>query len=344
MSAFTAAKPETAFPAGTRKTRFRFRSAVKVKRLFVKMMRNKLFEKIDLAASKIKPYEGFIFLCGGPTDVTSHHPISIRDAIYKELAKNPKIQARIKVAEDFNDWSHDSIYRDLVAFERHLAELSSVIVLAVESAGSIAELGLFSIITGVQNKLLVFIESSHYQSSSFIKHGPIAHLERLDNKANCQIWLKNENSKSIFDPAAAILLQTEMVDAILERVCKTTPARIYEPSSWLDNALLLCDLINLNSALTIREIRDLFSTFGIERQENEVRQMLFILEKVQMIEMRPKGEQRFFVSVDSHQFLQFHHSEKYFDLDRFRSDLLAEYSKNDKKRFRVIQESRNTCA
>ncbi len=52
----------------------------------------------------------------------------------------------VRIAEHYKDWSHDSIYRDLVSFERHVAELSSVIVLVLESPGSIADLGLFSVI------------------------------------------------------------------------------------------------------------------------------------------------------------------------------------------------------
>jgi hypothetical protein len=142
-------------------------------------MRNILLTKINLSESRLKPYQGFIFLCGGPTDIRSTKPISIRDAIYRELVKHRDIDGRIRVAEDYKDWSHDAIYRDLVSFERHLAELSSVIVLALESPGSIAELGLFSVIEEFKNKLLVFIETDHYQSDSFIRLGPIDYLEKI---------------------------------------------------------------------------------------------------------------------------------------------------------------------
>lgn len=308
-------------------------------------MRDQLPKKIDLPASKIKPYEGFIFLCGGPTDITSHHPISIRDAIYRELAKDPKVDSRIRVAEHYKDWSHDSIYRDLVLFERHLAELSSVIVLSLESAGSIAELGLFSIIKEFQEKLLVFIETSHYQSPSFIKFGPIDFLEKAhNNNAHCQDWLKKEGNDWVFDPDAATQLQGEMAEAILDRARTPTKERQYQQTGWLDNALLICDLINLNSALTVREIRDLLSEFGIAKTEAEVRQVLFLLEKVELVAMEPKGEQRFFICRDSRQFLQFHLLDSHFDLNRFRSDVLREYEKSDRKRFRAIQEARKKYA
>ncbi|MHB8565222.1 MAG: retron St85 family effector protein, partial [Acidiferrobacteraceae bacterium] len=102
----------------------------------------------------MKPYEGFIFLCGGPANVREPRPVSVRDAIYRELAKSDDIGRRIRVAEHYKDWAHDSIYRDLVSFEKHLAELSSVIVLVLESPGALAELGLFSAIDEFREKLL----------------------------------------------------------------------------------------------------------------------------------------------------------------------------------------------
>lgn len=308
-------------------------------------MRNQLSQKIDLSASRIRPYKGFIFLCGGPTDIKSHQPKSIRDAIYRALAKDPDIDQRIRVAEHYKDWAQHSIYSDLVSFEKHLAELSSVIVLSLESAGSIAELGLFSVIKEFQEKLLIFIETSHYKSASFIKYGPIDYLEKVhNNNANCHNWLKYENNCWVFDPDAATLLQREMAEAILERALIPEKERQFQATGWLDNAFLMCELINLNSALTIREIKDLFNKFGIEKNETEIRQSLFLLEKVDLIVMEPKGDQRFYVCKVDRKFLQFHLKDASFDLNRFRGDLLKEYEKNDRRRFRAIQEVRKKYA
>lgn len=304
-------------------------------------MRHQLPSKIDLLASRIKPYEGFIFLCGGPTDIKSHHPVSIRDAIYRALVTDQKIEERIRVAEHYKDWSHDSNYADLVLFEQHLAELSSVIVLALESPGAIAELGLFSVIKEFQDKLLVFIETTHYQSQSFIKLGPIDYLEKAhDNKANCQRWLKDVGNTQVFDSTAAVEIQREMADAVLQRIQKPNKERLYRKDSWLDNALLLCDFLHLNAALTIREIRDLFLAFDCGKTEAELKQTLYLLEKVGLLTMEPKGDQRFYVGIETRQFFQFHHRDAHFDLDRYRSDVLADYNKNDRKRFRAIQEAR----
>jgi hypothetical protein len=306
-------------------------------------MKDELFSKIDLPASRMKPYEGFIFLCGGPTDIRSVNPISVRDAIYRELAKDDSIDRRIRVAEHYKDWSHDSIYRDLVSFERHLAELSSVIVLVLESAGSIAELGLFSVIAEFQRKLIVFIEPDHYQSVSFIRLGPVDYLEKQhDNIAECHRWTSDE--KGVFDPKTTQDIQSDLAAAILKRLRRPAPERALQPTAWLDGALLLCDFLSLYSALTLREIKSLFEGFSCPKSEWEIKQLLFILEKVKLLAMEPKGDQRFYVSVDPRQFIRFQLQDSAFDLDRFRSDLLARYEREDKKRFKAIQEVRRRNA
>lgn len=308
-------------------------------------MRDELFARIDLQFSRLKPYEGFIFLCGGPTDVRSPHPVSIRDAIYRELARNDVFEKRIRIAEHYKDWSHESIYRDLVSFERHLAELSSVIVLVLESPGSIAELGLFSIVEEFQAKLLVFIETDHYQSSSFIKLGPVDFLEKVhNNSAECHRWTIEVDRHLKFDPKAAQDLQRDLAEAVLKRAAKPAPEHTFRPGSWLDTALLLCDFLNLCSALTLREMRALLDKFGNPRSETELKQFLFILERVGLLAVEPKGDQRFYVGIVEKLFYRFHIKDDTFDFSRFRSDQLAEYMQSDKKRFRAIQEARRRHA
>lgn len=304
-------------------------------------MRDLLLSKVDLTASRVKPYEGFIFLCGGPTNVRSSDPVSIRDAIYRELAKDRALESRVRVAEHYKDWAHESIYRDLVSFEQHLAELSSVIVLVLESPGSIAELGLFSVIKEFQRKLLIFIERDHYTSASFIKLGPVDFLEKIhENTAECHKWMKLEGRELVFDGAAARELQPDLAEAVVRRARESTSERLFDRHSWLDGALLLCDLLSVYSALTLREIRTRFEGLGCTKTEAELKQMLYILQKVRLLEMEPKGDQRFYVSVDSRQFLRFHIADSTFDIDRYRADLLSEYSRDEKKRFRAIQEAR----
>lgn len=308
-------------------------------------MRELLLAKLNLATSRIKPYKGFIFLCGGPTDVRSVNPISVRDAIHRELVKDNDIEWRIRVAEHYKDWAHEATYSDLVSFERHIAELSSVIVLVLESPGSIAELGLFSAIEEFNKKLLIFVESDHYQGESFIKLGPIDFLEKTHgNLAECHRWTKQCGPHTVFDSDAATELQPDLADAIRLRASQAVPERALDPSGWLDVALLVCDLLSLCSALTLRELRQLLVGLGIERSETALKQTLFLLHRVGLLELEPKGDQRFYISVEARRFVRIGIQDGPFDLMRFRTDLLSEYEKGDRKRFRAIQEVRRRYA
>ncbi len=297
-----------------------------------------LASQIRLERSQIKPYDGFIFLCGGHADATALKPTSIRDAIYRELAKSDHIERRIRLAEHYKDWAHNSIYNDLLLFEQHLAELSSLIVLVLESPGAIAELGLFATLEEFRDKLLVFMDVGHYKEQSFIRLGPINYLEKVHkNQTECYAWIKRRGDHESFDNDEAELLQVELAEAITTRLKRTTSAQPFNDKRWLHVALFICDLINLFSALSLREIHDCLERMGVQRKESEIKQALYLLERVGLLVMEPSGMQRFYVANDDRQFLQFHLETSTFDLDRFRTDVLGDYRKNDKKRFRAIQ-------
>jgi len=289
----------------------------------------------------MKPFEGFIFLCGGPTNAFSDQPISIRDAIHRELIKDRALGRRIRVAEDYKDWSRESLYVDLISFETHLAELSSVIVLVLESAGSIAELGLFSAIEAFRRKLLVFFEAGFYQDDSFIRLGPIDFLEKThENIAECHRWLERYGPASKFDQQRVAEIQPELADAVRNRLAKAAPGRVFNQANWLDAALLAVDLLGLCSALTVGELRQLMGQLGCEKTQAELRQLLFLLERVKLLAMEPSGAQRFYVSVEERDFIRFGFRDQHFDAMRFRADALKRYALEDKKRFRAINEAR----
>lgn len=308
-------------------------------------LQTSLVSKIRLDQSRVKPFKGFIFLCGGPTDVRSPLPVSLRDAVYRELAKKDEDLRRIRVAEHYKDWGHDSIYKDLVQFERHLAELSSLIVLILESSGAIAELGLFSAIDEFREKLLVFIDSNYYASDSFIRLGPIDFLEKTyENEAEVHRWYSNTPQGPRYDAALANQLQPDLADAVRSRLGRGTVEHQFDAAKWLHTTLLICDLVDLFAALTVREVRDLLVNLGVAWTEHAVKQSLYLLEKLGLLILEAKGTQRFYVTVAEQEYLRLHFIEDHFDTARFRSDVLSDYAQTDKKRFRAIQDARSRHA
>ena len=295
-------------------------------------------EGIHLDRIEMKPYVGFIFICGGPSDVREEHPISVRDALQRSLAKDKALIERTRIAEDYKDWSKDGIYTDLLDFESHIAQLSSVIVLILESAGSIAELGLFSAIDGFKEKLLVVVDTTHYDEPSFIRLGPIDYLEKTyQNMAECHRWL--DGGRRI-DQDALSDIQSDLVAAIRDRLKASVPTRPFNVASWPDVALLICEVVSIFLSLTFKEIQAYLRRLGVEVSDSKLHQFLYILEKLEFLFKEPKGTQRFYISRDERSFVSFEARSQQFDLMRFRLDVMEHYEKKEKKRFRAIQEVR----
>lgn len=285
----------------------------------------------------MKPYEGFIFICGGPSGVDPF-PQSLRDGLQRELVKHPLLDQLTRLAEHYKDWSREGTYADLLDFEEHMAELSAVIVLILESPGSIAELGLFTAIEPFREKLLVVMESHHYAEPSFIRLGPIEYLEKtFKNTTECHRW---RNSDRTLDYPAIEEVQADLVASIQEKIRHPLPSRKFSPQSWRDCALLACELISIFSALTFKEIQSHLADFGAKKNDKQIHQLLYILIRLDFIYMEPKGTQRFYISRDVRSFVNLEFSAQDFDLMRFRQDVLEHYEKADKKRHRAILEVR----
>ncbi|MCK9189490.1 retron St85 family effector protein [Acidithiobacillus sp.] len=291
--------------------------------------------------SKIKPYNGFIFLCGGTICGSQPQmPASIRDAIYNKLSTQSRLINRIRIAEDYKDWNYESIYNDLISFEKHIAELSSVIVLVLESPGSLAELGLFSALAEYQNKLLVVIETKHYDSSSFVRLGPITFLENdRQNIAECHEWKKEELKGEVLVHAKMLEAAELVVESLEERLSHET-SEVFSCSRWLHQSLLVCDILNLYSALTLREVLSLLNGFCNGISESELKQTLRVLDLVDLVKIQPKGAQRFYISNTPDLFIEYNVLVELHDHNIFRATMLDLYRRDEKKRFLAIQEAR----
>ena len=95
---------------------------------------------------------------------------------------------RVKLAEDVNDWfkkawfERNTSFSDLLEVENHLADLSGVTVLFVESPGSIAELGAFAASDDLKHKTLAILNEFHNPDGSFIGDGPIRRILKKNKK------------------------------------------------------------------------------------------------------------------------------------------------------------------
>lgn len=298
---------------------------------------------INLPESRISHFPGIIFVCGGPRNDLKYPPTSARDSIVRSLWKTHKAVAeQITEAEEVQDWLREGHYSNLIEFETDIADLASLIVLFVESAGSIAELGAFSVIPPIASKLLVFIRDNSYEQDSFISLGPIKHLEKIKATVRVYPWTLSKTTRNDeFGPA-----DIESVDRLALDICNDiSNALTKSPKSSAFNKklpghvmLLICDLVDISLALKLGEILEYLQNFDIRISEGELKKYLYLLEKFKLLEKKYYGD-HYFIPTDSHAFVSFKFKESKFSHDRlkFKTDMAVYYSDNDRTRHNALR-------
>ena len=145
-----------------------------------------IFSLIDFVRSlnvvrcRVQETPQLIFLCGGKIARGRRPYKSARDYFWRYLRKEEATLAlRVRLAEDVNSWFREENERfsDLLELEEYLAHLSDIIILFVESPGSIAELGAFAASDILRYKTLAVINNQFGSSKSFIADGPVRRLK-----------------------------------------------------------------------------------------------------------------------------------------------------------------------
>lgn len=125
-----------------------------------------------------------IFLCGGKRSAVNDPDYetrmrSLRDACLRERFSKNISRANFLIAEEMSEiFNLDSPYGNWVDFETDLAQISQIVLLMAESTGSFVELGAFSIIREIREKLFVVVRSGHLERGGFIANGIKPYLDR----------------------------------------------------------------------------------------------------------------------------------------------------------------------
>lgn len=296
--------------------------------------------KLAYSSAWVRPFKGFIFVCGGPVDVRQAEPLSVRDALLRRIGSKKGISERIRLAEEFKDWAYDGHYRDLLSFEEHLAELSDVIVLILESPGTLAELGLFTALEAIREKLSVYISKFHFEQDSFIRLGPIKLLELSNNEAAVFPWTNSGADGSRLDQKWLNESSQELLDELEDKIATSAPEVRFDGSRWLHKVLLICNLLWLMHALKLSEIEEYLDLFGAKMLPDELKQAMFMLDKIGLVAIAARGRDRFYIANDKSDFIRWGVRPTDLDLHRIQMEVARHYETSDKKRFRALQEAR----
>lgn len=249
---------------------------------------------VDPDKATVVSFSEFIAIFGGAVlfKKSRAKPKSYRDAFYRWLLnQRPDLKNLLLFPESYNDWSDFSTYSDLLLFEEDLGYLTSAVLIFLESPGSIAELGAFSRIPSLRKRLMVVVKDIHHPKKSFISLGPIRSIKETNKHPHSVCEIPDEKPDQLEKHIPAIV---DMLDQKRKRAYSTEH---YDETNHQHEILLILDLINLFSVILRTELLSLVSHFGKKMEMSRLEQILFLLEKTELISSRHYvGVQYYFAS------------------------------------------------
>lgn len=299
-----------------------------------------LLKSMKLDTIRVHAPSSIVFLCGGAIDESLPSPMVLRDAFFRS-AKKDSLPYQIVLAEAAKPLTNDAGYSNLLSFESDIARVVGLILLFAESAGSLAELGAFAALEAVAPSLLAVIDDGYYADISFIRDGPIRYLEK--NHGEESVLVLERHELGIADDRSIVgLVQDKFVASIFPVVKKRLRERPkwtkFDPQNSGHAILLAVGLCGEFGALTQKELRSYFASFGVEdiRFDNWVycAELLGWLKKIR------KSNHIFFVATQGDSAIDYNFNDEtaFKEKLRWRSDIRDYWKVNDRPRFNAISD------
>jgi hypothetical protein len=300
---------------------------------------------IDLTKSRIVKFPSFIFLCGGPISKDPKIFLSCRDIFYAYIRKNNRaFCANIIRAEQVFTYFQHSDYHDLLNFEKDLAELSALTVLFSESPGSIAELGSFSVLKTIQDRLLVVMHQDDAYQESFIWRGPVLFLKDLaktngkPDPITIYNWRKKDGEKDHIDMED--FSDAEDLTEAIESIMNAKPKTVGFNKDQLGHIMLLMiSILEIVQIATLEEIVSLLEAFGISHDTRTVKQHLSLLKSLGLIVLKPYRNYDFYLAFPHIGWISWAYTKtaNIRDADRWKNNFIEYYDRSQGEKHRALR-------
>jgi len=301
--------------------------------------REALLSKIDLKACRVELSNSpIVLLCGGkvafkdrPED-PDPEIASIRHAITQ---KQPEYE--FFRPEEITSWQNDAVFKNLMSFEADLASICTLVVLVLESAGAIAELGAFSQLDGLRKKLIVIKSGTFNDDTSFINLGILRHIrEEHETSVKSYPWNIN-NPSSIQDDVIEDIIHDIQLE--LNSLPKSSVLKLSLNSHEI---VLICELLTLFVALKEKEILIYLQEIGVDINKAKLKGKLFLLTEFKLIKRYEYGGSHFYIRTNEiyHKLRLTPKKDKSIDALRVPIECIQYYEENkDRHRSKAIKEA-----
>ena len=258
--------------------------------------REDLLSQIDHSETRVKkPDSPIVLLCGGFVPEKKHPddpeiPIaSLRDAISRTHTLYETFRP-----EEIDNWHEDGIFKNLVAFESELAGICTLVVIILESPGSIAELGAFSQQRDMDKKLVIVHPSEYDEENSFINLGILRYIAQAKPSAvKSYPWSIPESKNENLSITNRII--DDVISEIQSELSRVKDSQVFKPDNNSHVSALIFGLIKLFIALKESEITSYLNCFGVQIKRGHLRRKLFLLQRFQLIKSQKYGGTRFYL-------------------------------------------------
>lgn len=195
--------------------------------------------------------------------------------------------------EEITGWHADSVFQDLMSFERELASICSLVVIILESEGALVELGAFSQLSELSERIIA-IRSSHYAGhESFINLGVLRFITAKNGTAVKSYPWDVDHPADISSQITQDVISD--IREELEKQPKSQSLRLTQNSHVI---VLICELVRLFIALKEHEILDFLQSAGIPTTKDVLRGQLFLLTEFRLVRKQEYSDAVFYMRSD----------------------------------------------
>ncbi|MCM2566292.1 retron St85 family effector protein [Janthinobacterium kumbetense] len=246
---------------------------------------------VDPKRATVVSFPEFIAIFGGAISPKKKNKAkSQRDAFVRWWTENRQEQVELLLLpENYSDWNEFNTYSDLLLFEKDLGYLTSAVLVFLEAPGAIAELGAFSQINSLSERLVVVVRDIHHPAKSFISLGPIRSLEKTQKHENSVCVIPNVKPEDLPKHISVVIATLD------QKRAQTKPSSTFNAADAQHEIILVLDLVNLFLVCQITELQKILLHFGIEIKTARLDQILFLLQKTELISYRQYGNNHYYI-------------------------------------------------
>lgn len=304
-----------------------------------------LVDRFDAKSLHVRAPSPIILLCGGPIDVRTPKPESLREAYTLIYGRAALKDYTTVTPEEFKIFAPDGNYQDWLSFESEFAQIVDLIVLFSESYGSVAELGAFAMVEEIALRLLVVIDDKNYSDPSFVKLGPVRRLEGKYGKSSvCVLNRRDINIPDITKVADVNLdnFAATLVAAIAKRKGDYKERTTFIPDRPGHLIKLIVGLIQHYGALTETEIEVLLFAMELKVEPEKIPDYLLCAVNANWIARDKRGVEEYYCALPNTGPAVEYKLRKDLpveerDRDRWRARVIEHWKATDPDRFSSIQ-------